>query len=117
MHSVFSGLPSPCLIKSFSLRVDDRRERDPGADNYEFFYQGLLSCIYNGQLICHKNWPLLTSSHVLVNITSESFTDSFSLDGNKSHRSGLRVTSLLQVNNPKADDFGDPVTPRLVVPP
>jgi hypothetical protein len=113
LRSVFSGLPSPCLIKSFSLRVDDLRERDPGTDNYESTYQGLLSCIYKGQLICPKNWPLLTSSHVLVNVTSNNFTESFSLDEEQTDGSKLRITSHLQVNVPKADDFSDPVTPQL----
>jgi hypothetical protein len=113
MESILSSLPFSSLVQSLSLRIDDRRELDPGADDCESKYQNLLLCICE-QLSCAKKWPLLTASHILVDVNDDNFTKPLQTRGTiNTGTTSLEIDSLLQVNISKAENFSSLVIPQM----
>jgi hypothetical protein len=113
MKSVFSALPSSSLIRSLSLRVDDRRELDPGADFCESRYRDLLLCIYE-QLSSAEKLPHLTSSNILVDVSDDNFAEPVQIrETIYTRAASLRTVSLLRVNFSKAEHLSSLVTPQM----
>jgi hypothetical protein len=113
MQSVFSGLPSSSPLRSLSLKVEDRRELDPGADDCESNYQDLLLFIYE-QLSCAEKLPRLTSSNILVDVSDDNFAEPFQMRESIYMRAAsLRTVSLLQVNISKAEHLSSLVIPQM----
>jgi hypothetical protein len=113
MKSVIYGLPSPSVVRSLSLRVDDRRELDPWADFCEHNYRELLQLVCK-QLSCAKKWPHLTSSNILVDVSDNNFTEPVLIPKTiKPGATRLEIVSLLQVNISTAERFSSLVAPRM----
>jgi hypothetical protein len=113
MKSVICGLPSPSLVKSLSLKVDDRRKLDPEADFCESSYQKLLQHICT-QLSCAKKWSRLTSSHIIVDVIDDTFTNPICKRGRINIRAkGPVIISLLQVNISKVENFSSLAIPQM----
>jgi hypothetical protein len=111
MNSVLSGLPSPSLLRSLSLRIDDRTRLYSGIDVYRSRCHKLLTYMHE-RLSCPKNWPHLTSTHISININDDDFAETLFKCVTKRLRTRERVTTLLlYVNVLKADNFDGSVTP------
>jgi hypothetical protein len=106
MESVLSTLPCPSLVKSLSLRINDRTGLNSGVDAYRSIFHDLLTCVYE-QVSFPDQWPCLSSINILINVNDAYFTGTLRKRNKIVFRAmELVIIAHLHVNLVGAEDFG-----------